>query len=380
MVYSEKYVGFWLAYLLPTVLLCLCPAVIFACRKAYIRRPPEGSVLGKAFKIFIYAQRGRWSINPVATYKNLHDGTFWENVKPSNIPVDQRPSWMTFDDAWVAEVRRGFHACSVFLWYPLYWLTYNQLNNNLTSQAAVMTLNGLPNDVLSNLDPFALIILIPICDLFIYPFLRARGWRLTPIKKITWGFYTGAAAMIWAAVIQAYIYKYSECGYYASGYLADGVTPCTPVSINVWAQTGSYVLIAVSEILASITSLEYAFSKAPRNMRSLVAAFALFMSAISAAIGEAFVSLSADPLLTWNYGVMGVLSFIGGTCFWFQYRSLDREEDMLNMLPTGKLQNPSTDSSGRESEEGMSYNNGLSKGIEKHEEGAMGTTMEHTAV
>ena len=53
---------------------------------------------------------------------------------------------------------------------------------------------------------------------------------------------------------------------------------------------------------------------------------------------------------------------------------------MLNMLPTGKLQNPSTDSSGRESEEGMSYNNGLSKGIEKHEEGAMGTTMEHTAV
>lgn len=30
-----------------------------------------------------------------------------------------------------------------------------------------MTLNGIPNDVLSNLDPFALIILIPICDLFV---------------------------------------------------------------------------------------------------------------------------------------------------------------------------------------------------------------------
>ena len=46
-------------------------------------------------------------------------------------------------------------------------LTYNQLNNNLTAQAATMTLHGVPNDVLSNLDPLTLIVLIPICDLFV---------------------------------------------------------------------------------------------------------------------------------------------------------------------------------------------------------------------
>lgn len=78
-------------------------------------------------------------------------------------------------------------------------LTYNQLNNNLTSQAATMTLNGIPNDVLSNLDPFALIILIPLCDLFFYPFLRRCGINFSALKKITLGFFTGAAAMIWAA-------------------------------------------------------------------------------------------------------------------------------------------------------------------------------------
>ena len=72
-------------------------------------------------------------------------------------------------------------------------------------------------------------------------------------------------------------------------------------------------------------------------MRSLVFAFALFMNAFSAAIGQAFVSLSADPLLEWNYGVMAVLSFVGGTCFWFQFRGLDKQEDELNMLPTGHL-------------------------------------------
>ena len=46
-------------------------------------------------------------------------------------------------------------------------LTYNQMVNNLTSQAATMVTNGLPNDVINNLDPFALLIFIPICDLFV---------------------------------------------------------------------------------------------------------------------------------------------------------------------------------------------------------------------
>jgi POT family proton-dependent oligopeptide transporter len=336
MVYAEKWVGFWLSFLLPTVMLCLCPAVVWWGRNRYVRTPPAGSVLGKSTALFLLANKGRWSLNPVATYKRLNDGTFWENVKPSHIDPARRPSWMTFDDAWVDEVKRGFAACSVFLWFPLYWLTYNQLNNNLTSQAAVMTLNGLPNDVLSNLDPFALIILIPICDLFLWPWLRKMKIHFTPIKKITWGFYTGAMAMIWAAVIQAYIYKKSECGHNASGTLPNG-DACAPVAINVWAQTGSYVLIAISEILASITGLEYAFSKAPKNMRSLVMSVFLFQSALSAAIGEAFVTLSADPLLVWNYGTMGVLSAIGGTIFWFEFRGLDKEEDHLNMLPTGNL-------------------------------------------
>lgn len=97
------------------------------------------------------------------------------------------------------------------------------------------------------------------------------------------------------------------------------------------------MLIAISEILASITGLEYAFSKAPKNMRSLVMSVFLFQSALSAAIGEAFVTVSADPQLVWNYGAMAVISAIGGTIFWFQFRGLDRAEDQLNMLPTGNL-------------------------------------------
>ncbi|KAF4426083.1 POT family proton-dependent oligopeptide transporter [Fusarium acutatum] len=329
MVFAEKEIGFWLSYTLPTFMLCLCPLVMWLNRNKYERRPPGGSVLGQALKTWFLAQRGCWSINPVATWRKLHRDDFWEKVKPSNFSHETRPKWMTFDDAWVDELSRGFNACAVFCWYPIFWLCYNQINNNLISQAAVMQRHGVPNDILSNLNPFALLIFIPLNDFFIYPALRKAGFRFTPIKKITAGFFTGAAAMIWAAVVQHYIYQKSECGKYASG------EDCAVVEINVWAQTGSYVLIALSEVFASITSLEYAFSKAPKNMRSMVQAVALFMTAFSAALGQALVGLAADPLLVWNYGVVAILAVIAGTCFWLQFRSLDIHEDDLNALPEG---------------------------------------------
>ncbi|RBQ75631.1 hypothetical protein FVER53590_07951 [Fusarium verticillioides] len=329
MVFAEKYVGFWLSYTLPTFMLCLCPLVMWLNRHNYERRPPAGSVLEPALKTWFLAQEGCWSINPFATWKNLHRDDFWERVKPSNFSHENRPKWMTFDDAWVDELSRGFNACAVFCWYPIFWLCYNQINNNLISQAAVMERHGVPNDILSNLNPFALLIFIPLNDFFIYPALRKAGIRFTPIKKITAGFFTGAAAMIWAAVVQHYIYQKSECGKYASG------EDCAAVEINVWAQTGSYVLIALSEVFASITSLEYAFSKAPKNMRSMVQAVALFMTAFSAALGQALVGLAADPLLVWNYGVVAILAVTAGTCFYAQFRDLDIHEDDLNALPEG---------------------------------------------
>lgn len=120
MAYAERYVGFYLSFMLPTLMFCTTLPVLYFCRNWYSRRPPEGSVLGPAVKLLIRATKGRWSINPLATWKNMNDGTFWDKVKPSNIPVEQRPKWMTFDDAWVEEVGRGFAACSVFLWLPLY--------------------------------------------------------------------------------------------------------------------------------------------------------------------------------------------------------------------------------------------------------------------
>ncbi|KZT25908.1 peptide transporter PTR2A [Neolentinus lepideus HHB14362 ss-1] len=339
MAYSEKYVGFWLAYLLPTVVFAVCPLVLAAGASRYNRSPPTGSVFAQALRVWRFCLAGKGSWNPVQFYRNVTAEDFWETAKPSVVlaKTGSKPGWMTFDDQWIDEVKRGFKACTVFVFYPIYWLTYNQLNNNLTSQAATMATHGVPNDVLSNLDPFALIIFIPICDLLIYPALRRAGINFTALKKITAGFFTGAAAMVWAAVVQHYIYKTNPCGYRAAT-CEDAAGNALTSHLNVWIQTGSYVLIAFSEILASITGLEYAFTKAPKNMRSLVMSVFLFMSAIASALGEAFVSLAADPLLVWNYGVFAVIAFFGGCGFWVCFRHLDGQEDELNNLAEGRFE------------------------------------------
>ncbi|KAF7760084.1 hypothetical protein Agabi119p4_10760 [Agaricus bisporus var. burnettii] len=337
MTYAEKFVGFYLAFTLPTVVFLLCPFVLYFGRHRYNRTPPTGSVFSTALRLWKLAARGRWSLNPMQTFRNMRADDFWENVKPSNIKVEDRPKWMNFDDLWVDEVRRGFKACAVFLWIPLYWLTYNQINSNLLSQAATMNTHGLPNDVLSNIDPIAIIIIIPICDLLVYPGLRRLGINFSALKKITGGFFTGALAMTWAAVLQHFIYKTNPCHYSAATCKdAEGNAVVSP--LNVWLQTGAYFLIAVSEIFASITGLEYAFTKAPTNMRSLVMSAFLFTSAIASAIGEAFVSLSSDPLLVWNYGSMAVIAAIAGVLFWLSVRRLDRDEDKLNNLGSGHME------------------------------------------
>lgn len=193
-----------------------------------------------------------------------------------------------------------------------------------------MKLGSTPNDIVSKLNPIFIIIVIPLMDFIVYPGLRKMGVNFTPIKKITAGFALSSLAMVSACVIQYYIYKMSKCGDQINK-LSKTRKDCS-ADISVWIQVFPYGLIGFSEVLASITKLEYAYTKAPQNMKSTIQAIALSTSAFSAAIGQAFVSLSEDPLLVWNYGSVAVIAMAGGVGFWMTFRKADREEDAMNNL------------------------------------------------
>ncbi|EMD88398.1 hypothetical protein COCC4DRAFT_205407 [Bipolaris maydis ATCC 48331] len=326
MVYTEHFHSFYLAYTLPTICYLLCPIILIAMKKHYKLAPPTGSVMGKAFKLI------RFGIKNSPRKNTFKDDDFWERIKPSVLRRNNRPvpDWMTFDDAWVDEVKRGILACKVFVWFPLYWLAYNQMTGNLVSQANTMNLGNVPNDIISKLNPLFIIILIPIMDFVIYPGLQKAGIVFSPIKKITAGFALSSLAMVSACVTQYFIYKMSPCGDNINA-LSKTRKDCN-ADITVWVQVVPYGLIGFSEIMASITKLEYAYTKAPSNMKSTIQAIALSTSAVSAALGQAFVSLSEDPLLVWNYGSVAVVALCGGIGFWMTFRKADKQEDALNNM------------------------------------------------
>lgn len=331
MVYAEHYVGFWLSFTLPTLLFLFCPLVMFFCRNRYAKRPPTGSVYGSCFRLIALAMKGCWTLNPAEFARRTGAPDFWEKVKPSKLGAN-KPAWMTFDDAWVDEVARGLKACFVFVWFPIYWLAYGQMSNNLVNQAATLRTGGVPNDVINNLNPITLIVFIPVFDKLLYPGLAKLGFRFTPLKKIFMGFVMGTLSMVIGALIQHFIYMKSPCGYNASD-ISGCVAELGPPPISVWVQTPAYMAIAFSEIFASITALEYAFTKAPKNMRSAVTGCFLFANAFSSALSQAFVGLATDPLLVWLYTTVACIMAAGGIGFWLTFRKLDKMEDQLNALP-----------------------------------------------
>ncbi|QRV78967.1 peptide transporter PTR2 [Ceratobasidium sp. AG-Ba] len=332
---TELHHGFWLAYLIPTIVYFIVPFILFVGGRRYIVYPPRGSILVEFIRVIRRANQGVWSLNMRESLQRFNDPSKWDKARPSVVgggDVEQHqevagrgsmiPTW---DDTFVDEVRRTLKATKIFAFYPLFWVPYNQMTGNIVSQAGVMTTHGVPNDLLQNINAIAIIIIIPVMDRVVYPGLRRMGWVVRPIQRITFGFMFASAAMIYAAVLQDKIYKTNPCGKY--------VTACdSPSTINVWVQTPAYILIAVGEIFASVSGLEYAYNKAPLRMKSVVMAMFLLTTAVGNALTWALVPVSEDPYLVWNYGGCAIASFVAGTAFWVLFHHLDATEEEQNKI------------------------------------------------
>lgn len=203
-----------------------------------------------------------------------------------------------------------------------------------------MRSHGIPNDLMQNFDPISIIVFLPILDRIVFPLLRKYKIPFPPITRIVTGFIVASLAMVYAAVIQHYIYKAGPC--YTSplcdASIVDGVAQGN--NIHIAAQTGAYALIGISEIFASVTGLEYAYTKAPPSMKSFVQALFLLTNAFGAAISEAFVPVLYDPAIQWMYVGIAVGAFIVGCIIWILFHHLNDEEDRMNALDKDYDTNP----------------------------------------
>ena len=193
-----------------------------------------------------------------------------------------------------------------------------------------MELHGIPNDIMQNIDPLTIIFFIPIMDRLIYPLLRKVGISFRPITRIAMGFVFAALSMAYAAVVQQLIYNSPPC--YNAPLACPASNMTMPNQVHVAVQTPAYVFIAISEIFAVITGLEYAYTKAPPSMKSFVMSIFLLQSAFGSALGIALAPTAKDPKLVWMYTGLCVATIITAGLFWISFKKYNATEEEMNAL------------------------------------------------
>ncbi|TFK95693.1 peptide transporter PTR2B [Pterulicium gracile] len=328
--------GYWAAFLVPTAIFCVVPVVLAVGKKKYVVTPPRGSILLETLRVLRMAMAPAWSLNPAYTCRVIKSDGFWDAAKPSHYPAGQVPAHITWDDEFVGEVARTCNACGVFMFLPIFWLCYSQCDGNLGTMAAAMRLDGTPNDLIQNLNPISILVFIPIMDKLVYPTLRRYRINFSPIKRIFTGFIVAGIAMLYAGVLQHFLFQRSPCHDNEPSACMDEAGDPNPTNISVWVVAGPYMLVGLSEVFASITSLEYAFTKAPKRMRSVVMAFSQFMIALSSALNFAFTELNKEKMFGWLFGTFGIAAWVAGFLFLWTFWDLDQREAELNAIGTGE--------------------------------------------
>ncbi|KAK6204531.1 proton-dependent oligopeptide transporter, POT family [Scheffersomyces amazonensis] len=319
--YIERRIGFWFAFFIPILVYLILPAVLIYLRPRLVFNQPEGSVLTNSWKVsavtFSSGFIGRW-----------RNGTLWEWAKPTNMIArgreyynEKKKTPITWNDQWVLDVKQTFNACKIFIYFIVFNLADGGIGSVQTSQAGSMTTLGVPNDLFSNFNPLAIIIIIPVLDHGIYPLLRRYKINFKPVYRIFFGFILAGSSQIAGAIIQWRVYKTSPCGYYAT--VCDVGTGVSPISA--WQDVSLYILSGAGECFANITAYELAYTRAPPEMKGLVMAIFLFMSAISAALSEAVTPALIDPYLIWPFAGIAIATVVAAVLFLIQFWNLDKE-------------------------------------------------------
>ncbi|MGJ8658018.1 MAG: POT family MFS transporter [Akkermansiaceae bacterium] len=151
----------------------------------------------------------------------------------------------------------------VFSFVAIFWSLFDQTASTWVLQAQDMNLNLLGYKLLpsqiQSANPFFILLLIPLFTYGIYPAVE-KIIHLTQLRKIGAGLFLTAVAFSISALIQEWIDA--------------GQQP------NVIWQILAYLLLTSAEIMVSIVCLEFAYTRSPKSMKSMV--MALFFLSVAA--------------------------------------------------------------------------------------------------
>ncbi|KAF1991212.1 H+/oligopeptide symporter [Aulographum hederae CBS 113979] len=321
--YTEKYVGWWLSFLIPLILYLPLGPLLWYIKDRIVLYPPGGSDLTNVVKIVkICFKRGG--------FLKLFKGGFLEQAKPSVIAESGKPLEVPWNDEFVDDVKRAFQATGIFCFFPIQYINDNGLGGSANALSTMLTTNGVPNDVIGNFNSLSIICMAPVLNYGLYPLLRRWNIHYGPVARITTGLAMSAVGGAGYCVLNYYAYKLGPCGKYGSSETcvdADGISLVSDISI--WWMAIPYALGGISELFINVPAYGIAYSRAPKNMRGLVSALNLFNTAIAYIIGLACAGVIKDPYLTWDFGGPAIAGAIASIVFYWCYRDIDKEEYKL---------------------------------------------------
>lgn len=145
----------------------------------------------------------------------------------------------------------------VFLPTMTFWALYFQYGSSWYNQAEAMNRDvfgwHMEAAQMEALNAILILILVPLFAYVIYPAFDRAGFKTTLPRRMIAGMFIAIPSFLAAAMIQHWI----EAGEHP----------------HIAWQVIQYVIIGIAETLVSVTALEFAYSQAPKRMKSTIMSF-----------------------------------------------------------------------------------------------------------
>jgi proton-dependent oligopeptide transporter, POT family len=148
---------------------------------------------------------------------------------------------------------------------------------------------------LAALNPLLVMLIIPIINFGVYQPMERIGRPLKPLTRMTIGMFLSALSFVSVAIIQARI------------------DAMGPGHVHALWQLLPYILITTGEVLVSITGLEFAYTQAPRSMKSTLVGVWYLCVTLGNVLVAFLAPLQALSLTTffWTFAaLMGVAAVV----------------------------------------------------------------------
>jgi len=152
-------------------------------------------------------------------------------------------------------------------------------------------------------NPFMVMILIPYTTFGLYPLMKRMGYEPTPLRRMTIGMVMASAAFVAVALVQMAMEDAPE-----------------GEQVHVGWQLLPYLIVTLAEVMVSITGLEFAYTQAPKRMKSVIMGFWLLNVTLGDLLVVFVTRIRFDSQVTF-FWVFAVLMLVSGLLFGLRARS-----------------------------------------------------------